>query len=472
LDHTRSVAVTSAVGPFQKGALTLGFTRGYMQSEAYARHFGAQTPVEPHGRALQFDTGATAGRNAQGQSCTFLQIYEWMGSSARGQVFDVLQEVLNDRSLTLEMFAYDLNEPDIVTILFQLAGQGRIKLILDNATLHITHQDPTTRKTVTPLEVPFAAQFAPKAPAAMLRGHFGRYAHDKILIVLQNGAPVKVLTGSTNFSVTGLYVNANHVLVFDDPDIAREYSAVFNESWNDKCSNTAFAGSSLANAPYAPAGGGSPRMTINFSPHAPAYVTRLLGGLVARINQEAKAKGNVLFAVMQLTGGNDQVYHALNNVHTTPIFSYGISDAPAGTFLYQPNSPDGVLVTGKPKDVSLPPPFDQLPTPPGHEIHDKFVICGLNGPDPVVYCGSSNLADGGEAVNGDNLLEIHDADVAVAFAIEALLLIDHYNFLDRYAQCKTNSGAAQKAPRKPPSPKAGRKPAARRKAAGNTARSA
>jgi hypothetical protein len=32
---------------------------------------------------------------------------------------------------------------------------------------------------------------------------------------------------------------------------------------------------------------------------------------------------------------------------------------------------------------------------------------------------------------GDNLLAIHDADVATAFAIEALGLIDHYNFLDR-----------------------------------------
>jgi hypothetical protein len=39
--------------------------------------------------------------------------------------------------------------------------------------------------------------------------------------------------------------------------------------------------------------------------------------------------------------------------------------------------------------------------------------------------------------NGDNLLAVHDADVATAFAIEALLLVDHYNFLDRYATPKT-----------------------------------
>jgi hypothetical protein len=85
----------------------------------------------------------------------------------------------------------------------------------------------------------------------------------------------------------------------------------------------------------------------------------------------------------------------------------------------------------------------------GHQTHHKFVVCGFNGPDPVVYCGSSNLALGGEQNNGDNLLEIHDPGVATAFAIEALGLVDHFQFLDRYAG-KTK----QKQP-KPPASKQG-----------------
>jgi hypothetical protein len=54
----------------------------------------------------------------------------------------------------------------------------------------------------------------------------------------------------------------------------------------------------------------------------------------------------------------------------------------------------------------------------------------------VVYCGSSNLALGGEKDNGDNLLAISDGDVATVFAIEALTLVDHFDFLDRSAQDK------------------------------------
>src|SRR5262249_11474720 len=142
-------------------------------------------------------------------------------------------------------------------------------------------------------------------------------------------------------------------------------------------------------------------------------------------------------AVMQLTGSDTPVYKTLNEIHQeTSLFSYGISDAPSGTFLYSAGSKNGLLVTGKPGKTTLPPPFNQVPIPPGHEIHDNFVVCGLNGSNPVVYCGSSNLASGGEALNGDNLLEIHDPDVATAFAIEALLLIDHYAFLDRLANPK------------------------------------
>jgi hypothetical protein len=119
------------------------------------------------------------------------------------------------------------------------------------------------------------------------------------------------------------------------------------------------------------------------------------------------------------------------------ILSYGISDAPDGVYLYKPGSKQGLLVTGKPTDTQLPPPFSQVPTIKYHEIHHKFVVCGFNGDDPVVYCGSSNLALGGEENNGDNLLAVHDADIATAFALEAVALVDRYHFLDTY------SGAAK-----------------------------
>jgi hypothetical protein len=451
LDDSLSVAVTVPLGPFKKGAVALGFTRGYMQSGAYVRHFGKDTPVVPKTKQLEFDTNTQAGTN-NGQPVTFAQIYDWMGETAREQVIDVLNTVLNDSSLTLKVFAYDLNEPDVVKILLTLAADGRARVILDNASLHVggTPEDQFTdlfkqRKT---------------GQSDILRGSFGRYSHDKIFIVSKGGSAIRVLTGSTNFSLTGLYVNANHVLVFEDADVAARYDQVFDESWDvlsknkspSKGAANAFSGTTLATQPYNSRAGFIPKMDITFSPHTTADVNKILGGLSDRINQETRSsKGNVLFAVMQLTGSQSPVYQTLGAIHATQtVYSYGISDAPTGIFLYVPGQATGVQVTGKPSRVILPPPFDQVPSPPGHEIHDKFVVCGLNGSDPVVYCGSSNLAAGGEALNGDNLLAIHDADVATAFAIEALGLIDHYNFLDRMANPKKakKPGARKKAPTK------------------------
>jgi len=222
-------------------------------------------------------------------------------------------------------------------------------------------------------------------------------------------------------------------------------------------------------------------MSITFSPHTDTDVNKILGGISNRVTQEARAaKGNVLFAVMQLTGSQSPVYQTLGDLHATQsLFSYGISDAPKGIFLYAPGQATGVQVTGKPGQLTLPPPFDQVPSPPGHEIHDKVVVCGLNGPDPVVYCGSSNLASGGEASNGDNLLEIHDPDVATAFAIEVLGLVDHYNFLDRLANPKkaapkkkavARAGAKKAAPGKKAAASARTKKAGARKKAAATAR--
>jgi hypothetical protein len=463
LDSTLSLPVKVPVGPFQKGAVTVGFTRGYIQSQAYVHHFGKTTPVVPKTKQLDFDTNARAGTDPTGQPVTFAQIYNWMGETAREQVFNMLNKVLSDPTLSLKVFAYDLNEPDVVKILLTLGEQGRVRIILDNASLHVTKK---TAKVKTP-EDQFTTLFQQrkKNPADILRGSFGRYSHDKIFIVSRNGgSAIEVLTGSTNFSLTGLYVNANHVLVFQDANVTGQYDKVFEKSWQvlstnkspSKAAANAFSSTSFATQPYDSQAGFVPQMEITFSPHTDADVDKILGGISDRVMQEThSAKGNVLFAVMQLKGSPSPVYKTLGALHATQsVYSYGISDMPAGIFLYSPAKATGVQVTGKPGQTTLPPPFDQVPSPPGHEIHDKFVVCGLNGNNPVVYCGSSNLASGGEAANGDNLLAIHDADVATAFAIEALGLVDHYNFLDRMANPKKatpkrKTGAAASAKKGP-----------------------
>lgn len=385
-----------------------------------------------------------SGTNSQGQKYTFADEYEWLGFTAREKIFGLLDDVLKNNNLVIDVFAYDLNEPDLIGRLLKLARQGRVRIILDNAALHHNTEKPTPEDQFEKLFVKAAGN-----KKLMLRGKFGRYSHDKVVIVYKKGAktnsPVKVLTGSTNFSVTGLYVNSNHILIYNDPQVAGFYAGVFNEAWTTGVKKPAFVKSQWATQVFASTSKGTPKTSITFAPHDPAGAAKALKPVVDRIAQEgkkAKSVGSVLFAVMEMANGNSPVYDALKTLHNNnKIFSYGISDNPNGIFLYPIGQTRGVLVTGKPVQTQLPPPFNQVPNIGGvkHQVHHKFVVCGFNGDDPVVFCGSSNLASGGEENNGDNLLTIRDKDIATVFAIEALSLVDHFNFLD-----STATGPAKK----------------------------
>lgn len=430
LDPTRTAAVIVPIGPFRTGKLSLGFTRGFTQSQAFVNHFGLKALIRPKGDELLFDTTVVSGKDAQGREYTYAEEYGWLGFTARARIFEVLQEVVADRTLSLDMFAYDLNEPDMMRMLLDLAQGGRVRIILDGASLHHDKKSPKP-------EDEFQAEFdqAKKGNADLIRGKFGRYSHDKVLIVSNQHGAQKVLTGSTNFSVTGLYVNSNHVILFDDAGIARLYSSVFNQAWDNGASASAFRKDALSQKVWGFPAGVFPQTEVAFSPHDEARATGLLDGIAARIqNEGATASGNVFFAVMQVDNGTSPVWDALNKLHAQEkVYSYGISDSTNGISLYAPGTRRGVLVTGRPTNTVLPPPFSQVRQigGVGHQVHHKFVVCGFNTPDPVVYCGSSNLAIGGENLNGDNLLAIHDADVATAFVIEAVALVDHFNFLDK-----------------------------------------
>jgi hypothetical protein len=461
LDPGLSASATILVDGYSKDSFALGFTRGYTQSQAFVNHFGLKAQVQPKGRSLLFDTSEVSGKNAKGEEFTFKDEYDWLGFTAREKIFTLLADVVAKPELFVDVFAYDLNEPDLIEVLLKLAKQGRIRVILDNAALHHAGKTKSTtaakskKSKKAPFEDLFEAEFVKAAgnKKLLIRGKFGRYAHDKVFIVSKNGngskTPFRVLTGSTNFSVTGLYVNSNHILVYDDEQVAGWYAGVFEEAWETDVKKGAFIESEWSNQTFSAKANGIPKTDITFAPHNPKEAGKVLGALVDRIKQEGKKKktvGSVLFAVMAIDQGVSPVYTALKTLHSDQsIFSYGISDSPGGISLYPLGKKTGVLVTGKPVNTQMPPPFNQVPNigGVGHQIHHKFVVCGFNGDNPVVFCGSSNLAQGGETNNGDNLLAIYDGDVATVFAIEALLLVDHFDFLDRSAKPKAKKKASK-----------------------------
>ena len=438
IDNNLTVSLDIKVDTFDEEDIQVSFTRGFTTSQAYVGRFGDNSNIIPPGSALIPDINVVSGTDPKGHTYTFKDQYEWMGFKAREKTLTLLDEVIADNKLSVEIFAYDFNEPAVMDRLLKLAAKGRIKMILDISTS--TKEGETTgHGTASSTETKFFNQFknVKVNGAGIVRGKFSRLQHHKVIIVKKNNVPVKVLTGATNFSITGFCVNANHVIIFDSPKVAQKYHEVFEASWGT-AKMKAFRGTTLSQKAFQFSPPDTPLSIINFAPHEEARTTEILDAITSRID---KAKSAVLFSVMSLasnTGGS--VVPKLREVHKNPdIFTYGVSDSVKGVSLYKPGRKNGLLINAQSLKNVLPPPFDKEVKIKAHNIHHKFVVVDFNKPTAVVYCGSSNLALGGENSNGDNLIEIRNQEIATVFAIEALRLVDHYHFRANQINAEENN---------------------------------
>ncbi|RPH34364.1 MAG: hypothetical protein EHM93_00935 [Bacteroidales bacterium] len=441
LDSSKTSKVKIDVSDFNEGKFRVGFTRAFLKSQAFANRFGANQKLLPSGNWI-FDTKQKAGTNKKYGDFTYEDMYAWLGFNARSIINEFLEEALKDNSVTVDMFAYDFNDPVIATMCLDLATKGRIRIILDNADLH--HDADEDGKT--PKEDQFEEMFNKKAKlgAEMFRCKFGRYSHCKEIILKKNGIAYKVLTGSTNFSYTGLYINANHILVFEDTKVTKFYAEVFNACWKDGRA-TSFRMTEFATKAQPFSGVDIPTTEINVSPHTADYAEQLIDSITANV-KDSKTN-SVLFSVMEMgKSSTGSLIPALRALHKDDsIYTYGVTDNSSGEIsLYKPGQKNGLLINAKNASRELPPPFrEEHSLGSAHAIHHKFVVTNFNKPTARVYCGSSNLALGGETQNGDNLLCIKDTDVATVFAIEALRLTDHYNFRSLSDQTEKDKAKGQ-----------------------------
>jgi phosphatidylserine/phosphatidylglycerophosphate/cardiolipin synthase-like enzyme len=376
----------------------MGFTRGYISSQAYVDTFH-NAPIRPTPKSLAYSTAK------------FERQYEWLGSHAREMVFAFLQEAVQNERCSIDLFAYDLDEPDIMHGLVSL--RHRLRAFLDNSQLHTK---------AGALEIEARGELEASAGASNVRvGHFKRFAHSKVMILKENGEPKKVLTGSANFSVRGLYVQANNVLVFDDPSVAKLYADVFEECFT---APPKFVASPLADGWKNIGGPGLPDAQVAFSPHKTAAVS------LNKVAQSIQgAKSSVLFAIMEL-GGSGPVMDAIQALGAgQSVFTYGVTQSMNGVQLHRAGQSKALFTPFAYLKEQVPAPFkEEWSGGAGQVIHHKFVVVDFNTKTPTVFTGSSNLASGGEESNGDNLLAISDPQVASAYAVEALRLVDHYHF--------------------------------------------
>jgi phosphatidylserine/phosphatidylglycerophosphate/cardiolipin synthase-like enzyme len=401
-----SATATISLDPqLYSGFLDVGFTRGYASSQAFTEKFGNTPKFFPPNRPAGGGAGPTFDKSSAPAGA-----YQWLGFEAYDLIFGILNDVATDTTLSLDAFAYDLDEPDIIAG-FAKIGK-RLRIIIDNSGNHApaTSGPSQAAKTLT------------KAKATVQRMHFKSLQHNKVLIVKRNGTPVKVLCGSTNFSFNGLYLQSNNTLVFEGPDAAGLFEQYFTAASDDP---TNFPTSDLATKWHLIQPKDAPAVQFCLAPHGNPDLS--LNPVAAAIDQ---ATSSVFFAIAFLaqTKTSDTVRAAVDRLIDKPVFSYGISDKSTGLSVKKPDGTVGLIGWNYLKASTAPPFTAEFNSGSGIHEHNKFVVTDFNLPTAKVFTGSSNLSESGESKNGDHLIMIADPRVATSYAIQAILIFDHLHF--------------------------------------------
>jgi phosphatidylserine/phosphatidylglycerophosphate/cardiolipin synthase-like enzyme len=397
------------------GFLDVGFTRNFASSQAFLDKFPNVEDINEVGKQI---LPATADEGLEFEKMKG-DIYQWLGFEAQELLFNFLDEAARDKKVELDVFAYDLNEPDLLAKLEEMGD--RLRAIIDDSVDEKGGGHGNTKSA----ESKAAKRLRASAGSARVkRTHFKNLQHHKVLIAKRDGQPFKVLVGSTNFSFRGLYIQANNVLVFSQPDIAALYARVFEVAFADPKS---FQSDEIASKWHMVKVDGAPPIHLCFSPHKSSDLS--LNPVRAAIDQ---ATSSVLYSVAflnQIRSGPTK--EAFDRLIERPVFSYGVSDKAGSLAVKKPDGTIG-LVDFAFLAKNAPEPFkSEWQGGRGINIHHKFVVTDFNLATAKVFTGSSNLAPSGEKGNGDHLLMIEDCKVATGYAIEALRVFDHLHFRSR-----------------------------------------
>jgi phosphatidylserine/phosphatidylglycerophosphate/cardiolipin synthase-like enzyme len=311
----------------------------------------------------------------------------------------------------------------------------------------------------------------------------GRIPHNKFLLLKEHDIPTSVLTGSTNWTTTGLCTQTNNALVINSPAIAAHYAAYWDqlekdsatgnseETWqgaglrdwtrqhNAKSSANPTAledGSGTVEIMFAPS---TKKLLNSKNPEEPGDMARLfelIGNAEQAVLFLAFDPGNhsILDAAGKVLAKKQNLFvrGALTSTQRAANFGEALQAAGGGTE-QEAKSSMQVAVVGEhasnAKADRKKDPIDYRSIPAesvtkddafgaweaelyaaGHAIiHDKIVVIDPFSPNCVVVAGSHNLGYRASSNNDENFVIVHGhRALAEAYACHVLDVYDHYAF--------------------------------------------
>jgi hypothetical protein len=379
----------------------------------------------------------------------------------RPQLLELLDDVKKNNG---EIYAalYELNDPELIPRLLAL-GQ-KCHLILANGAF----KPPTNDENKT-----VRAQLHGKIDLHDRLVSSGHFAHNKFVVACDSaGKPQRVLSGSTNWTVTGLCTQANNGILVDDADLGQH----FIDEWNLlKAAGNGYPASLMqanATSKSFPVDGGT--ITQWFAPTDKGedldFARQLINGaeqgiLFLFFNPGAFEPDDKpeMWTLLQ----NILIRHQSGTPNYNPnLYIHGVVNQEiAGLTTENPTTPNkkhAALDPATPSPVKL---FDGGNTAPqavpyesmvpkaikdafhdwmaevmnqGVHVHSKVIVIDPFGKKPVVITGSHNLGHKASTANDDNMMIVAgNAPLAAAYAANIIAIFQTYRwntYVDAHAK--------------------------------------
>jgi hypothetical protein len=330
---------------------------------------------------------------------------------------------------------YELNDPELVPLL----DDPHVSLVLSTAGTNDSTNADARRKLHGQIDI---------TDRLLGRGHIG---HNKFIVYVDGGgSPRSVLTGSTNWTYTGLCGQSNNALVIDDPKLAQAYLDYWHRI-KDECPPAVAraeqgAGYRKANATSgALAADGatghawfSPNTSRQKKPKAPPPPPRPID-LEEVFALLEGAKHGILFLLFQ--PGSPSVLDPILERQAKAKPKLFIRGAATDQEAIEDYTVTLYHRTGaKPENVAAASALDDqfafwqrelLKSSPGAHaiIHDKILVVDPFTPDCAVVTGSHNLGYQASYANDDNLAIVKGHQkLAEAYAVHVMDVYDHYRW--------------------------------------------
>ena len=408
---SNTITISGAVGDgfecyFNRGMILSQFMAHYLNgdfSDAALKKFKADLNADP---------------DKENSIRTFL------GGPLRAQLVQLLETAKSTNGHVF-MSVFELSDNLLIELLTKLGKNAHIVLSNGAHKSKTDDENSGARATLTPV-CDVTDRMLPS----------GYLAHNKFAVITDSSQnPIKVVTGSTNWSPTGLCTQMNNGIVFDDPTIAQIYLGQWHRLQQER-SNITPPTLKAQNNKMKPVP--AKQVEVWFTPTTNAPEMQAVCDLIA------KAEEGVLFLMFQ--PGKSPIENAALQVKTDKpnvlvkgvISTMDPSDETQAsvTLVGRGGKPVPPLTIVQPAGISSVGDWaaevsrKQFLTSIGFAIvHSKVLVIDPNGSNPVVVTGSHNFSNTASTKNDENLVIIQNNQaLARAYAVNIQSVYDSYEF--------------------------------------------